>query len=155
MVPQGQPALSKEQAFRWLASFLSLWLAVAYLWLALFYPLICAPDGFNSYVPVPHLNVFDYAISPFSAGIDLHILRPGDEIRYLRSSESVSTRSWPVDSREDTSGLMMSFIDGISLPGLSWVKPAQPYQTMDLLHTQSYTNLHASPPEQPPRISLI
>lgn len=156
MNPQRQPALLKEQGYRWLASFLSFWLAIAYLWMALFYPLICAPYGFDSYVPVARLNVFSHTITPYSSTTETHILQPNETPQYLRSSEFVSvTASWPIDSREDTSGLVMSFIDGISLPGLSWIIPAQPYQTISLLHAQSYEHFHASPPDRPPRLLSI
>jgi hypothetical protein len=148
MIPQRQPVLLKEQGYRWLASLLS-------LWLALFYPLICAPYGSESYEPILTFNIFDHTVASFSPVTHSAIVQPDHTIRYLRATESVSATPWPFDSREDTSGLVMSFIDGITLPSLSWMKPAQPYQTIALLHTQSHKRFHASPPDKPPRLTLI
>ena len=146
----------KEEGYRWLASFLSLWLAFAYLWLAYFYPLMCAPYSFDSvYIPVAESAydlslAFEHTITPYSLVMNSHVGWPP----YLVSS-TASNVSWLLGSHDDATGLALTFINVISLPPSSWVHWVQPLQTLSLLHSAFYEQFHASPPERPPRLSLI
>jgi hypothetical protein len=61
-IDRGQLAWRKEQSYRWLATFISLWLVVAYLWLALFYPLMCAPYSSDAYAALDRVTAFEHTI---------------------------------------------------------------------------------------------
>ena len=140
----------KEEGYRWLASFLCLWLAVAYLWLALFYPLMCAPYRSDDlYGALDHVTAFEHTITPFSVAMSA----PIGWMLYL-TPEGDSTASWLLDSHDDTTGLAVTFINVFSVPLVAWLNWVQPPPTVTLLHTELYKQFRVSPPEEPPRFSF-
>jgi hypothetical protein len=67
MISTGRWVTIRGECYRWLASFLCLWLCFSYLWLALFYPLMCAPyQSDDSYGALDHVTAFEHTITPFS-----------------------------------------------------------------------------------------
>ena len=150
MVGKGQLALICTQSYRGLATFLSLWLAVAYLWLALFYPLMCAPYRSDAFAPLDQIAAFEHTITPFSVVMSAPVGWP----LYV-DSEAASSSTWLLASHDDTTGLALTFINGMSLSALSWLNWVQPIRTMTVLHTELYKQFLSSPPDQPPRLPFL
>jgi hypothetical protein len=146
MQARGQAVL-KAHGYRGLATFLSLWLTVAYLWLALFYPLMCAPYRSDAFLPLDQIAAFEHTITPFSVVMSAPVGWP----LYV-DSEAASSSTWLLASHDDTTGLALTFINVMSMPALSWLHWVQPIRTMTVLHTEFYKQVLLSPPEKPPRL---
>lgn len=150
MIFRGQQASLRKESYRWLASFLCLWLCFAYLWLALFYPLMCAPyQSDERYGALDHVTAFEHTITPFTVVISA----PIGWTSYL-TPEASSNASWLLDSHDDTTGLAITFINVFSIPLVAWLNWVQPLRTITLLHSELYTQFRAAPPEEPPRFSF-
>lgn len=130
-----------------LAIYLSLWLAFAYLWLALFYPLMCAPYRAHTYPPIDRISTFEHTTTPFSMVMSVPVALP----LYI-ASDAASTSAWLLDAHSDATGLALTFINVLSLPALSWLHGVQPLRTTTLLHVEFYQQVRIAPPEKPPRL---
>jgi hypothetical protein len=140
----------KEQSRQWLTIYLSLWLAFAYLWLALYYPLMCAPYRSTAYKPLSQVETFAHTITPFSLVMNNAISWP----LYV-TSDNAPDAAWLLHSHNDAMGLALSFINAISAPDTSWLKPIQLRYTDALLDPEQGTQFHDSPPTRPPRLSSL
>lgn len=147
MSDQGPFVVIGQRIYRGLALYLSLWLAVAYLWLALFYPLMCAPYQTTPYPPLDQVTTFAHTSTPFSMVMSVPVGLP----LYI-SSDAASSASWLLDAHNDATGLALTFINVLSLPALSWLQWVQPTRTVRFLHPEFYKQLRISPPDKPPRL---
>jgi hypothetical protein len=150
MIHPGQIALLKEQGCRWLTIYLSLWLAVAYLWLALFFSLMCAPYDSTSYADFDYTPAFEHTVTPFSVVMSVPV-----EWSKFVAPEMTDTPTWLVDAQSTVTGLTLTFINVLMNPlwaGLVWVKPPH---SVTLLLREHLQQLHLVPPERPPRLAFV
>jgi hypothetical protein len=142
---RGQVATIQEQSYRWLATFLSLWLAFGYFGLALFYPLMCSPYWYDTAKSIDQTTAFAHTITPFSVVLTAPVWP-----LYIASEGS---GTWLWDSHEDNAtGVALTFINVISVPAAVWLHGTHPLRTMSDLDVKSYKDFTAVPPERPPRL---
>lgn len=142
MVHKGQPFLINPQSYRWLASSLSLWLAVAYLWLALFYPLMCSPFGFDS------------TYRPVTQG-GLGLLEQTNPEPLTITSNASTNGAFLIDSYNHGAAFAFTLFSIIATPVVSWLDSTAPTRVISYIAVELHTQFHASPPDQPPRISPV
>ena len=149
MATTGRLTAFKARCYRWQAIFLSLWLTVAYLWMALFFPLMCAPYRTDNYSPIDPVTAFEHTITPYSVMAEM----PIKWSHLVRMTDS-SNAAWLLDSHTDVIGVALTFIAVISLPLIVWLAWANPRRSVQTLLAQLYTHLHIAPLERPPRFTL-
>jgi hypothetical protein len=150
MISRARVVWIKEQSCQWLTIYLSLWLAIAYLWLALYYPLMCAPYHSTSYKPLSQVEAFAHTITPFSV-----VMNSAVSLTLYVTSDNAPDATWLLHSHNNATGLALSFINAISVPDTPWLKPIQLRYTDALLDPERGTQFHDSPPTRPPRLSSL
>lgn len=145
-----------------IANWLSLWLAIGYLWVAIFHPETCAPYNAHRYYVVTESQPTE-TLSVESNPIQSHLATDGFNLRldaiaeygnYI-SSEASSNAAWLLRSHNhaDAGFTLISFMI-LDMPRFTWLHWLPAFLSLILLQTSLRHQFSITPPVGPPRFLL-
>ncbi len=150
MIHRGYLLSLKSHGYCWLGTFLSLWLAVAYLWLSLFFPLMCAPYRAAGHAGFDQITAFEHTVTPLS----VVMAAPINWLTYV-APKMTDSPAWLIDPQTTVTGLALTFINILFRPLWAWLIWVRPLRTLALLLGEYIKPLYLTPPEQPPRLAFV
>lgn len=172
---------NQKWVYKGIASWLSLWLAIAYLWIAIFHPETCAPYSAHHYYAVsttqptetlsvdpgliskrPLLAAKQVAMGHIAPGqfppVDALIVSFDQAVEYGNyiSAEASTNAAWLLRAHNhaDAGFTLISFMI-LALPQLIWLQWLPPFSSLILLQPQLHHQCLLAPPVGPPRFQSV